>query len=107
MGDLKWNKHFAFEQCGEDRELLEELLALLTDSSTSDLLKIKEGIAAGNPTAVADAAHSITGAAASLGFDGLQQVAFEFEKSGRAGAIEGLKVAVLEDLVQQLKNLKI
>ncbi len=106
MGDLQWNKDFAVEQSGEDNELLEELLTLLADSSASDLAKIKEGIAAGDGTVVADAAHSIKGAAVSLGLEGLSQVAYEFEKRGRAGELEMLQLDVLEDLVGQLKTLK-
>lgn len=106
MADLQWDRDFAFEQSGEDTELLEELLALLVDSSISDFAKIKEGIAIGNGDAVADAAHSIKGAAASLGVEGLRAVAYDFEKRGRAGELETLDLSVLEDLVGQLKTLK-
>lgn len=106
MGDLRWNRDFAFEQSGEDTELLEELLDLLVVSSISDLAKVEAGFASGDGDVIADAAHSIKGASASLGVEGLREVAYDFEKKGRAGDLEGLDVSVLEDLVSQLHNLK-
>jgi HPt (histidine-containing phosphotransfer) domain-containing protein len=106
MSDLQWDRDFAFEQSGEDIELLEELLSLLVDSSASDLAKVREGIAAGDGKAVAEAAHSIKGAAASMGVEGLRQIAYEFEKKGRAGELDTLDISALADLVGQLKSLK-
>jgi len=105
MTDLKWDRDFANEQSGEDPDLLAELLMLLAESSNSDLQKIKDGLAAGDSQAVADAAHSIKGAAASLGIEGLRAVAYEIEKKGRANQLAdvdtaeiGLMVAALADL---------
>lgn len=106
MADLQWNKNFALEQSGQDSELLEELLNLLVDSSESDLNRIREGIAAGDYHAVAAAAHSIKGAAASIGVDGLREAAHDIEKESRAGGINNHDVALLENLVSQLKKLK-
>ena len=80
MNDLHWDKAFANEQAGEDPELLAELLGLLCESSKTDLQKIKDGMAAGDSQAVAEAAHSIKGAAASLGVEGLRVVAYDIEK---------------------------
>lgn len=105
MSDLKWDRSFAFEQSGEDPELLAELLSLLLESSRSDLQKIKDGLAAGNGQAVADAAHSIKGAAASLGFEGLRVAAYEIEKKGRANQLGEIDVTELGDLVAALVDL--
>jgi HPt (histidine-containing phosphotransfer) domain-containing protein len=85
MVDLGWDRNFALEQSGDDEEILEELLELFRDSSASDLAKIKKGIDDKNLEEVADAAHSIKGAAASLGIEGISIVAAEIEKNGRAG----------------------
>lgn len=85
MADLEWDRNFALEQSGDDEEMLAELLVLFRDSSASDLARINEGLAAGNPVKVADAAHSIKGAAASLGVEGVRKVAAELEKVGRLG----------------------
>ena len=107
MDDLQWNKAFALEQSGEDNELLQELLDLLNSSSVSDLEKIKAGIASGDGGAVADAAHSIKGAAASLGVDGLRDVAYDIEKKGRSGQHTDVDIKKLEELVGLLHSLTI
>ena len=106
MIDLQWDRAFALEQAGDDTELLEELLTLLVDTSENDLEKIKMGMTAGDGDMVADAAHSIKGAAASLGIEGLRQAAYEFEKKGRGGQLADLDIGIIEDLVGQLPALK-
>lgn len=84
MADLDWDRNFALEQSGDDEEMLAELLVLFRDSSASDLARINDGLVAEDPVAVADAAHSIKGASASLGVEGVRKVAAELEKQGRA-----------------------
>ncbi len=106
MADLKWNKEFAEEQTGGDPELLVELLELLSSSSLADLEKIKVALVAQDGEGVADAAHSIKGASASLGVEGLRQSSYEFEKKGRASDLTNLDLTELENLVGQLANLK-
>lgn len=107
MNDLEWDKGFADEQAGGDSELLAELLDLLCSSSMSDLGKIKAAILANDGEAVADAAHSIKGAAASLGVEGLRQLAYEFEQKGRKGELDSLNLAALEQLIVKIGELKI
>ena len=85
MTDLDWDRDFALEQAGDDEEMLAELLVLFRDSSDSDLARINDGLAAEDAVAVADAAHSIKGAAARLGVEGVRKIATELEKKGRAG----------------------
>ena len=106
MSDLKWDRTFANEQAGEDPELLAELLGLLSESSKSDLQKIKDGLIAGDAEAVADAAHSIKGASASLGVEGLRVVAHDIEKKGRAGQLGAIDIADICELVGNLETLK-
>lgn len=106
MSDLKWDRDFAREQSGEDPELLAELLMLLSESSKSDLQKIKDGLAAEDGQAVADAAHSIKGAAASLGVEGLRLAAYEIEKKGRAKQLGGIDITGLGELVEALAALR-
>lgn len=102
MSDLKWDRSFASEQSGEDPELLAELLGLLLESSLSDLRKIQEGIEAGNSQLVTDAAHSIKGAAASLGVEGLRLAAHDIEKKGRANQLAEIDLAGFSSLVKAL-----
>jgi len=101
MTDLGWDRNFALEQAGDDEEMLAELLVLFRDSSASDLALINDGLAANDATAVADAAHSIKGASASLGVEGVRSIAAELEKKGRgndlsqAGELAALLAALL------------
>ncbi|MDA8160615.1 MAG: Hpt domain-containing protein [Desulfobacteraceae bacterium] len=106
MSDLRWNREFALEQTGGDQELLAELLGLLRNSSAGDLQKIEAGLSGGDAAQVAAAAHSIKGAAASLGVEGLRLAAHEIEKQGRENRLAEIDGSVLRDLVSQLGSLK-
>ncbi len=105
MNNLQWDRSFAEEQSGNDPELLAELLDLLRESSKSDLQKIENGLAAGDGEAAADAAHSIKGAATSLGVEGLRAAASDIEEKGRDGNLDGIDIAVISDLVGQLDSM--
>lgn len=106
MSDLKWDREFANEQSGDDPELLAELLDLLSESSQSDLQKIRDGLAAGDSQMVADAAHSIKGASASLGVEGLREAAYAVEQSGRENQLGAVDIAGISELVEQLATLR-
>ncbi|HIJ79711.1 MAG: Hpt domain-containing protein [Desulfobulbaceae bacterium] len=108
MVDLGWDRSFALEQSGDDEEILEELLDLFRDSSASDLAKIKNGVADRDSVAVADAAHSIKGAAASLGIEGIRRVATDMEKNGREGDLEKIPdlLVKLEALLVEVAGIK-
>ena len=105
MANLQWNKAFALEQSGDDIELLRELLDLLKSTSISDLEKIKTGLGQDDGEAVADAAHSIKGAAASLGAEGLRAAAYDIEKKGRSGQQGDVDLLELEELIVQLDTI--
>ena len=102
MADLDWDRNFALEQSGDDEEMLAELLVLFRDSSASDLARINDGLTAEDAVAVADAAHSIKGASASRGVEGVRKIAAELEKKGRANDLfQGKELAT--QLAQLLK----
>ncbi|WP_306547430.1 Hpt domain-containing protein [Desulfobulbus sp.] len=107
MADLQWNKAFALEQTAGDEELLEELLTLFQDSSTSDLELLRQAVAAGDAAGVVRAAHSLKGAAASLGIEGVRQVAAEMEADARQNSITIAqeKLLIMADLLGQLKDM--
>ena len=105
MTTLAWNKEFALEQTAGDQELLDELLLLFKDSSADDFNQLQEGFAQQNSDAVLASAHSIKGAAASLGIEGIREVAKVIEESARSGNISGemeAHITVLEKLLQEL-----
>lgn len=105
--DLQWDRNFALEQAGEDEELLTELLQLFLDSSKTDLAKIVEGTRQRECATIADAAHSIKGAAASLGVEGLRLQAHALEMQGRRGTLPtAAELTTLEAMVQALADLR-
>ncbi len=107
MIELDWNKDFALEQAADDADLLNELLEIFKESSSNDLLLIKEGLAKDDTDQVASAAHSIKGASASLGINGINLLARSIEEDSRKGSLEVAKkrLADLEELLGQLKGL--
>lgn len=108
MSDLQWNRDFALEQSGDDEEMLAELLALFKTSSIGDFKKIQEAYQNENAQNVAEAAHSIKGASASLGIDGVRQVASQLEKAGSEGNLEsaGELIDQLGRMVEEFDILK-
>jgi len=104
MADLQWDRAFALEQAGDDEEMLAELLDLLRSSGQADLERIKAAMTGGDAQAMGDAAHSIKGAAASLGMESLRLVAHELEKAGRSGDLAGAS-RLLPDLEAMLAGL--
>lgn len=107
MADLQWNKAFALEQTAGDEELLEELLVLFRDSSASDLEQLRQAVITGDAAGVMRAAHSLKGAAASLGIEGIRQVAMAMEIDGRNNsvAVAREKLTTMTELLDQLNNL--
>ena len=107
MTELDWNKDFALEQAADDAELLAELLEIFKGSSRSDLALIKQGIEGDDAEQVGGAAHSIKGAAASLGINGINYVTKSIEEDCRAGHLDVAKevFADLESLLDQLEQL--
>lgn len=107
MNALKWDKEFALEQAADDAELLEELLEIFKESLQSDLQLIKQGLAEESAAKIMGAAHSIKGAAASLGILGIQEIATEVEEDCRTGGVDvgREKLEVLQSLLAELQTL--
>jgi HPt (histidine-containing phosphotransfer) domain-containing protein len=107
MNALKWDKEFALEQAADDAELLEELLEIFKESLQSDLQLIEQGLAEESAAKIMGAAHSIKGAAASLGILGIQEIATEVEEDSRAGGVDvgREKFEVLQSLLAELQAL--
>jgi HPt (histidine-containing phosphotransfer) domain-containing protein len=104
MGELKWNKAFALEQAADDAELLDELVEIFKESFAADLESMEQGLGKNSVEQVGGAAHSIKGAAASLGIDGILEIAKEIEVESRAGgtSLAQAKLPELKILLQQL-----
>ncbi len=100
MSDLKWNKAFALDQAADDEELLAELIVIFKESSVSDFANLKQGISKGDAAMGRASAHSIKGAAASLGFEGIREVTASMEADCRDGSL-----TVATELLPELERL--
>lgn len=108
MSVLEWDKAFALEQAAEDAELLQELIVIFKDSFTSDMQLLSQGVnEEGGASKVCRAAHSIKGAAASLGIKGIQRLALAIEEDSRTGSLSVAKanLASLEAMGRELQEL--
>ncbi|MDD2465869.1 MAG: Hpt domain-containing protein [Desulfobulbus sp.] len=107
MADLQWNKAFALEQTAGDEELLEELLVLFKDSAASDLEQLRQAITADDAAGVVRAAHSLKGASASLGIEGIRTLATAMETDAREGAttVAQAKIEEMSALLEQVQTL--
>jgi HPt (histidine-containing phosphotransfer) domain-containing protein len=101
MSGLNWDKDFALEQAADDHELLEELVTIFKESIENDFAMIQKGLAAGDHREVCSGAHSIKGAAASLGILGIRDVAEAIEEDSREGSL-----SVAQSRIAELSELK-
>ena len=108
MADLQWNKEFALEQTAGDEELLAELLVLFKDSSASDFAQLQQAVTAQDAEGVARAAHSLKGASASLGIEGIRQLAMAMETDARAASVRVAqdRLMEMEELLAQMQELE-
>ncbi len=97
MSDLRWNKAFALEQAADDEELLQELIEIFKESSASDLASLQQSIEKGDAAMARAHAHSIKGAAASLGMDGIRELTELMESDSREGSLT-VSIEVLPQL---------
>jgi len=100
MNLLKWDRNFALEQAADDVELLQELLEIFKESYRSDLTLLQEGVRKGDAKQIYSASHSIKGAAASLGIEGIRETAMEIEADSRNGSL-----AVASERVQKMEEM--
>ncbi len=87
MNELRWNKEFALEQAADDEDLLQELIVIFKESSASDLASLQQSIEKGDAAMARSHSHSIKGAAASLGMDGIRELTELMESDCREGSL--------------------
>lgn len=107
MSELQWNRSFALEQAAGDEELLQELVDIFKDSSKADFANLKQSLAKGDPGMGRGSAHSIKGAAASLGFDSIREVTEAIEADCRDGSLTVAteQLPRLEELLSLLQKM--
>jgi HPt (histidine-containing phosphotransfer) domain-containing protein len=73
----------AMERVEGDNELFVELIDLFFDQSPALIAQIQDAIAAGNPVALQNAAHSLKGAISNFEAHGAFEAAFKLEVIGK------------------------
>ena len=77
------------ERCLGNRDLAVRLLQRFHSQLSADVPRLADAIERSAPEDVAQAAHRIKGAAATLGIDGVQQMAAWIETAARSGELSG------------------
>ena len=74
---------------GLDFEELHEILEIFVEATSSDLAKLESALSSRKVREVVEAAHSIKGAAGSLGFEDTQMLAKKIEMNARENILDG------------------
>lgn len=96
-------KHMAVN-LGLDEDDFRELTELLISTTLADLAKLEDGVAGGNASEAASAAHSIKGAAGNMGFMELSAIAAAVEADARGGRFDTIRDKV-ETMRQELAGI--
>jgi HPt (histidine-containing phosphotransfer) domain-containing protein len=99
------DESIALTRVGGDAELLCEVIGLFLDDYPHSLEKIREAVAAGDPSGVEQHAHSLKGSVSIFGAKEALEAAFWLEKQGRSGDLTGAADG-LKRLEQALASLK-
>ena len=107
--ELQWDRGYALEQTAGDEELLAELITLFVDSTAADLEALRQAVVDTNAPGVVRAAHSIKGAAATLGLEAIRDLALAMETNGREDSVQyaAEHLPRLEELVAQVTALEL
>ncbi|PSV22480.1 TMAO reductase system sensor histidine kinase/response regulator TorS [Photobacterium leiognathi subsp. mandapamensis] len=80
---------------------VKQLIHLFGDSSSQTLTKLQQAIEDNNLQDVAKDAHTLKGAAGTMGLMQLHQICLEFEKGSKEGSIDGLDPSLLQTIFEQ------
>ena len=94
------------EELGLEPDEIRELLVIFIETSESDIDRLQQAIVEGDAKRVADAAHSIKGASANLGFMELSSFAKNLEQNARKNNLEDLtdEVLIIKDRLSLLEK---
>lgn len=104
-GNIAMDLESLWEELGLDREKFSQFASLFLDVAFTDLTRMKEAWAGEDLAGVAEAAHSIKGAALTLELDWISSAAKSLETDARAGRIEKIP-AEMESLARELEKLR-
>lgn len=89
IGKAIFNQADALSRVDNDRELLDEVIALFFEEAPRLVSQMRQSLEAGNADGVERAAHSLKGAAGSLGADDVVTSARQLEGLGKSGDLTG------------------
>ena len=98
------NLEAALDRCGGDAEFLNEMLNEFLQLSRRQLSQITQAIEVSDGQILAREAHSVKGAAASLGAESISRTALELELCGKEQHLENAR-QLLQKLDQQIQLL--
>jgi HPt (histidine-containing phosphotransfer) domain-containing protein len=76
-----------------DEAFLCELIAAFMESQSSDIKRLKQALAAGNPLQIEHSAHALKGALQNFVSGGAVELAYSLELMGRNSDLEGAQAA--------------
>lgn len=82
------------------KDMVTRMIHLFISSSTETLRQLGDALTDNNPKAVASQAHTLKGAAGTMGLTRLFQICLRFEKAGKQGEVSALNMAELEAVYQ-------
>lgn len=85
--EIVWDRGALLHRLDGDEELTDEIAAEFLDDIPGEFASLAAALESVDPTVVARCAHTIKGAAASVGGEALRRVAFEAEKAAKAGDV--------------------
>ena len=77
------------EMIGGERELLAELIDSFLETGPPLLIRLREGVAQGNPAEVRAAAHTLKSSGNDFGATRLAELCQQLEEMGKAGQLAG------------------
>ena len=95
----------ALEKVGGDREILEEILVVFSDSYPDQLSELKNAIDNGDAPTVERAAHTLKGSVGTFSAKKALETAFRLETMGRDGNLQEA-AAVYPKLEQEVEELE-
>jgi CheY-like chemotaxis protein len=103
---LSFDPSPALAATGGDLDLLAQLVAVFREERPKLIRRIRDGVAAGDATAVARAAHTLKGSAGIFGETGPFELARSLEHDARDGNLSEAEriVASLESALERLEN---
>lgn len=95
------------ESLGLEEDEFIEIVEIFLESADEDVNRLKEALASRNAEAASEAAHSLKGSAANLGFKDIAALAAQLENEARNKSVSGITEALprLDDMLGQIRAL--